>query len=323
MELIERYIYAVTQRLPLDQREDVADELRASIEDALEEKGSHSKKDVTKVLTELGSPAILANRYKGGSQYLIGPAMYPYYIETLKMVYSIGMPIVFFIALIAQIIQSHDTIGAFIAGLISILVGAAIQMLFWTSAVFVIFERTNVSEKDLTSEHPWTPDMLPEVKTGRQIPVSEPVGDIIWFTFLALVPFLAQPFIGAHIDGQTTPFFNSEIGTVWAVAAVVFGVVGILKALLKLRLRNWTPALTVFNVIFSVAFSAALIALPLLTTVVNPAFVSLMDAHITTSDLAEVTQFINWTVWISIGVAVSIDLYDAFNSIRLSRKLVK
>ena len=77
MNLIERYIYAVTRHLPVDQREDVADELKSMIEDQLDEIGSRSKKDVEKVLISLGDPENLARRYKGGKQYLIGPAFYP------------------------------------------------------------------------------------------------------------------------------------------------------------------------------------------------------------------------------------------------------
>jgi hypothetical protein len=36
MEMIDRYVYAVTKRLPEKQREDVSDELRGLIEDMLE-----------------------------------------------------------------------------------------------------------------------------------------------------------------------------------------------------------------------------------------------------------------------------------------------
>lgn len=323
MDLIERYIYAVTQRIPLDQREDVADELRASIEDALDEKGSHSKKDIKAVLTELGNPTLLAARYKGGSQYLIGPNIYPLYINVLKLTFGIGMPIAFFGALISQILQSPQGIFSFIFAFVWILIAAAFHMLFWVTLVFFIFERTNVSVKDLTAGDTWTPDMLPQIKADRQIPASEAISDIVWYSLLVLLPFLAQPLVGAHIDGQTTPFFNQNIAIVWSVVAIGFGLVGILKSLLKLRLKNWTPALAAFNGIFALAISATLVALPIMTELVNPAFITLLDTHIDTSNLAQVTQGVTWTIWISIAVIVSIYLYDAFNSVRLCRKMVK
>lgn len=53
MELIDRYIYVVTQRLPEQQRADIKRELQSLIEDILEEHistGQTSKEDVESVL---------------------------------------------------------------------------------------------------------------------------------------------------------------------------------------------------------------------------------------------------------------------------------
>lgn len=322
MELIERYIYAVTRKTPIDQREDVADELRASIEDALDARGSRSKKDVKAVLTELGNPAALAQKYSSGERYLIGPMLYPYYIRTLRFAFAIGVPIAAAGAVISQIVQNVQ-IHEFIPMVIWVLLTAAFHILFWVTLVFVIFQYANVSEKDLAAEDPWTPDMLLPVQGYPQIPVSEAIGDIICYGFVALLPFIAQSFVGAHIDGQVTPFFSQDIGIIWSVAAVTLGLAGVIKGILKLRLHKWTPELASFNVVYALVFSAALIALPLVTQVVNPAFVTLLDTHIKTSDFAEVNQYINWTLGISIVITVGIYLYDAFNSVRLARRLIK
>ena len=79
-ELIRRYIYAVTKRLPRKSREDVAKELNTLIADMLEERCGQvlpTEKDVRVVLTELGTPAELYDQYSGeGKKCLIGP---PYY----------------------------------------------------------------------------------------------------------------------------------------------------------------------------------------------------------------------------------------------------
>lgn len=322
MDLIERYIYAVTRRTPVDQREDVADELRASIEDALDERGSRSKKDVKAVLTELGNPTALAQKYGSGERYLIGPMLYPFYIRTLRFAFSIGLPFAAIGGVISQIVQNVQILAS-IPAVILILLTATFHIFFWVTLVFAIFQYGNVSEKDLASGDAWTPDMLPPVEADRQIPVSEAVGDIVWYGFVALLPFLAQPLIGAHVDNQVTPFFNQDIGIIWAVIAVVLGLAGVVKGILKLQLHKWTPELASFNVVYSLVLSAALIVLPLATQVVNPAFITLLDTHIKTSDFAEVSQYVNWTVGISIAITVGIYLYDAFNSVRLARRLIK
>ena len=58
--LIERYVYDVTRRLPEKEREDVMKELRANIYDMLPEGASEDA--VKKVLYELGSPVSLAEK---------------------------------------------------------------------------------------------------------------------------------------------------------------------------------------------------------------------------------------------------------------------
>lgn len=309
--------------MPANKREDIASDLRTRIEDALDKKGSRSKKNMEAVLVELGSPTTVANTYKGGSQYLIGPSFYPLYIRVLKLTFSIGMPIAFFIALITQIIQSPENISGYISAIISILIMVAFHMLFWVSLIFIIFERTNVKADDLTDEDTWSPDMLARIQTDRQIPTSEAISDGIWYISLTILPFVSQYLIGAHINGQTTPFFSQNIGFVWIAVIVAFGLVGIVKSMLKLRIKNWTPALTAFNVVYAVAFSVALAALVFMTQLVNPAFIALLDSHITTSGLPQVTHWVNLTVLISLAATISIYLYDAFNSVRLCRKRVK
>lgn len=84
MEMVDRYIYAVIQRLPQPQREDIAEELRSLIEDMLEERvhgRGITNKDEEEVLMELGNPKHLAQKYRGGKRYLISPE---YFLSHLK-----------------------------------------------------------------------------------------------------------------------------------------------------------------------------------------------------------------------------------------------
>ncbi len=89
-DLIERYLYAVTRRLPAKQREDVAEELRGLIQDMLDERCqglNPTEKDIRVVLTELGSPSELCAQYDpSGKQCLIGPPHYSTYKFVLKVV---------------------------------------------------------------------------------------------------------------------------------------------------------------------------------------------------------------------------------------------
>ena len=65
-DLIERYLYAITRRLPAAQRADVADELRTLISDMIDERCggiAPAPKDVRVVLTELGTPSEMVRKY--------------------------------------------------------------------------------------------------------------------------------------------------------------------------------------------------------------------------------------------------------------------
>src|SRR5690625_1576554 len=89
LDMINRYIYAVTQKLPQTQRKDIADELRGLIEDMLEERagmGNINENMVEEVLLELGSPRKLADEYRGKKKYVIGPELFDTYILVLKIV---------------------------------------------------------------------------------------------------------------------------------------------------------------------------------------------------------------------------------------------
>ena len=84
MKMIDRYVYAVTDHMSEDTREDVSLKLRANIEDMLPENPTES--DVRVVLEKLGNPNNLANEYYQKKNYLIGPSLYYKYIAVLKLV---------------------------------------------------------------------------------------------------------------------------------------------------------------------------------------------------------------------------------------------
>ena len=89
-DLIERYIYAVTKKLPSRMREDVSKELSSLISDMLESRCGEIKptdKDIRVILTELGTPSELANNYLPDKiNYLIGPEYYHAYKMILLIV---------------------------------------------------------------------------------------------------------------------------------------------------------------------------------------------------------------------------------------------
>ena len=95
MEIFERYIREVTRHLPRRQRQDVAKELRSTLEDSLDGRlesgagepvtGTGREAAASQVLVDFGPPRELAASYRGGSRHLIGPGLYHDFLSTLKI----------------------------------------------------------------------------------------------------------------------------------------------------------------------------------------------------------------------------------------------
>ncbi len=90
MDLIERYVQEVARRLPRKQRDDVARELRSSLEDSLESRAGVPLEQVeeeqaVELLLEFGTPQKVAASYRPGPDFLIGPGLYPSFVKTMKI----------------------------------------------------------------------------------------------------------------------------------------------------------------------------------------------------------------------------------------------
>ena len=94
MDLIDRYVHEVGQRLPHRLRADVEAELRSLLTDSVEEKARLAAIPADEglaaaVLREFGTPKAAAARYAPEPQYLIGPRLYPAYVTAVKIMLPI------------------------------------------------------------------------------------------------------------------------------------------------------------------------------------------------------------------------------------------
>jgi len=93
MNLIDRYLTAVGQRVPERVRSEVQAELRASIEDELEARGTtvHDEPAVVEILKSLGKPDHVAAAYYPAGQYLIGPEWYPVFRKVVAITLTLQL----------------------------------------------------------------------------------------------------------------------------------------------------------------------------------------------------------------------------------------
>jgi len=315
MKLIERYVYAVTKHMPDDQRQEVAKELRANIEDMLEDKGSRSEKHIKQVLIELGDPDVLAATYRGSKQYVVGPEYYPVYVRTLRLVAAIGLPLAFALNAIARVVQDGFSVGALIGTSVATLITVTAHIVFWTTLVFVIIERTKTSRQQAFGE--WTPDSLPELLAKQHIPTSEVITDFVGYGFIALLPYISGQFLGYKENGAFVETLNPALWD-WAPFITAIGVLGLIKAGLKLYTKNWTMRLASFNVLVNAAAIAGLLLLYANTDIINPDMVRVIQQHATDSSI-EIPQIIDWVFLIGIMSTVCTYIFDSVMSVLKSR----
>ncbi len=269
MEMVERYIYAVTKKLPEKQRSDIEQELRSLIEDMLSgqaKNGTPSAKDITAVLLELGDPALLADQYRAKKSYLIGPENYETYFLVLKIVLA---AVAFGITLamtISYFVEPPKSIIELFAGYFGAIFGALLQVFAWVTVIFAIIENRSLPLSREFKDEQWSPSDLPELPDRNLMikPAESIVG--LLFAAIAIIIFnTAEHLIGIYSfsdDGamRLIPLFNHEGFRALLPLLNIMLALGIVKESIKLVTRKWTKGLAMINLVFNV-FSFVLFVL--------------------------------------------------------------
>lgn len=261
MEVIDRYIYAVTQRLPEQQREDIKRELQSLIEDMLEERiptGQVSKEDVESILLELGHPNELAAKYRGYERYLIGPMLIDTYFTTLKIVLAsivIGLTAVFIIDIFLSNSGQLDPVTSYLASLVT---GAA-QGFAWVTVVFAWMEyrqRRNIASNS-SKNKAWKSSDLPLIPDAKmKIKRIRPILSIFFTIVVMVICLYLTDLLGIwrYHDGTLTnvPFLDNDVfrrywPLLWIVAAL-----SITKQIVRIIVHYRSSKLLGFHIMMTI-----------------------------------------------------------------------
>lgn len=335
MSLIDRYVAEVGRHLPTDERADIEAEIRSTLEDMVEEQ-TQSKpatdETVSTVLQQFGDPELLALKYSQTKNYLIGTHWYVIYMESLKRVLMTALPISF---LAIFFVQFADTQKSFI----SVTLQAAGQTLniwvyivFWMTVAFVVLERHGIRPGEL--EHlgvnpvkpsaritrAWTPDQLPQLPKPRQIGIGEAITDVILtLGGIGFVAFSTSLLRVQDGDGNI-PFLHLRLWEFWLPLFFVIAGLTLVHEMFKLKIGNWTPVLTITNVILSLVSIGYLLALVSTQEVINPAFLAVLESGGVTPELKVSAS---WSVGITVAIIISIYIWNIVNSIVMAKRLPK
>ena len=275
-DLVERYIYAVTKKLPYKTREDVAQELETLIEDMLKERCGDitpTEKDIKVVLTELGTPTELYEKYAGdGKKCLIGPNYYHTYLFVLKLVLAceaVGLTIA---QIVSAVVNGQDLIWYMaIWQWFGMLLSGSISAFGFVTALFAFFEYKEIS-LDTTGGFE---DLPPVPKKEERISKGETIFGIA-ISVIFLVVFLICPeiFTCGVIDGKMIPIFSTEvIKSTWYIL-FVFSALGITRDVVKLIDGKYTKRVMLTTLVTDILSAVCTVWWLTNKNIMNPEFAS-------------------------------------------------
>lgn len=265
---IDRYLYAIGEKLPKSQKEDIKKELKSIIEDAVDEKVAKEKaskgeyyeateEDILSIINNLGSPVEVAAKYKPSNKYLIGPELYDLYRFLLIIVLgAVGLGIS-----IASAITVMGAQGTFIELLYKLplqLISAGMNAVGSVTIVFMIIQHfaSENQIKNMNIDEKWNPKELKPIPVSYEIiKPSEAIVTIV-FTILALLIFNRFPNIIAiyvrHSNNiSVTPIFNLSVLKSYIQYLNIFWVADILLNIYKLKTGKWTKVLRFTRIVIS------------------------------------------------------------------------
>lgn len=152
--IIERYLAAVAAQLPVNQREDIVEELRDLIlskVEAREEGLGRAATDAEKedVLREIGHPLVVAARYRKGPDSLIGPELFPYWLFGMKAGLII-LAVAFAINLVLRAVTGSEALGQSIGQSFQGYFGAALTLTGVLTLIGAVMEHQKIRPRWLT-----------------------------------------------------------------------------------------------------------------------------------------------------------------------------
>ena len=331
MELIDRYVYAVTMHLSENIREDVSRELRANIEDMLPENATES--DIRAVLEKLGNPRNLADEYNQTKRYLIGPGLYDNYLSVLKLVIYI-ISIVFVCITMLDWVTNPALNGKavqistrFFIALLTAPVEGILQGFFWVTLVFAILERTNAIEGKLPfTKKKWSLEELPPITVSEKRKISrvETAFSIFSTVFFTSLIYFKPQLIALYTkddEGLTliSPIFVNERLKSYIVIIVILAFFQLSVFTWKFISKQWSLPLAIANAVQNMAAGILVSVMASDASLFNQEFISnfARNIKISPSQMSEI-----WVkgTWIFAAVFIVIIIWDSISGFIKSYK---
>lgn len=166
MQLIEKYIYAIGLKLPIDVREEIKLELKSLLLDEIEASyGENPTVDnVKKVIMEFGSPSEVASRYKNKNVVIDGKYTNLFFmiIKIIIFAMAVSFSVIFIIDLLTQTLTPINVLKSFLK-LLSNILSASFGGIGALTLTFMLITRFS-AEFDASLNEPWSIADLDNIK---------------------------------------------------------------------------------------------------------------------------------------------------------------
>jgi len=297
-DIVNRYIYQVTNHLSAKNRKDIEAELRTLISDMMEARTQGIapenedinrvlKENINSVLKELGNPNTLASKYSENTHYLISPVIYPAYTMVLKIVVGATFLSIMIATILGLLTNSTNVWSEQLGQWIGDILGGISSAFAWVTIIFVIFERKGINVKKLIPE--WVVSSLPPVPSKESsIRLWEPIVTIILNILVFVILVLAPQLIGIYYLGESRtviPIFDLDVLRTVLPLFLICIVLGIIKSIWEIIERKISLKYALIN--SSIIFLRTVLLIIIFTKfqIWNPNFVDQQSAiyHLSSS----------------------------------------
>lgn len=314
MEIIDRYVYAVTTKLPEKGKQEIEQEIKSLIYDMMDKYlyEPDEEKRAILVIKELGDPEKLANEYKEKELYLIGPKYFNNYILVLKIV-SFALIISMVIGLVIQVFFVNEiSIAQIIANFTSRVFSGLLQGGAWVTIIFVVLERNKVNLKDKN----WNIKDLPSLPAkGAKISKGDSIFEIIFASiFIGMLyfsPQLISIYINVNNVNTDIPIFNMDVVNTFKFIIIISLVIVLLKGILKLIWGRWTVNRSIILSILEIVSAGFAIVFFSNINIWNESLISVVEKYAPVSFLTTI-KWIIIIIIIAAGIDVLINMYKGY-----------
>jgi len=170
MEIIDKYIYAIGQKLPLKGREEIKQELKSLILDEIEEKygTDPTPESINQAISDFGTPGRVAKKYIGTPQ-VISSGFTDLYFMILKIIVgSIGISFftIFIVNLFTTNPKGIEIFRLFIKFPINT-IQASISGIGFLTVIFIIITKF-LKDKEVDLEEDWSVKELESITLSKE-----------------------------------------------------------------------------------------------------------------------------------------------------------